>query len=52
MPELHEDSVYLAKLTEQAECYEEMVENMKRVASSDQELTLLISLPPQSHSIS
>ena len=55
-----EDSVYLAKLAEQAERYEgelfralasfyrtdndttssEMVENMKRVASSDQELTV------------
>ncbi|KAH9012499.1 hypothetical protein EDB85DRAFT_2222930 [Lactarius pseudohatsudake] len=52
MPELREDSVHLAKLAEQAERYEEMVENMKRVASSDQELTLLISLPPRSHSIS
>jgi hypothetical protein len=29
-----EDSVYLAKLAEQAERYEEMVENMKTVASS------------------
>ncbi|EMR09901.1 protein BMH1 [Pneumocystis murina B123] len=35
-----EDSVYLAKLAEQAERYEEMVESMKRVASSDQELTV------------
>jgi len=35
-----EDSVYLAKLAEQAERYEEMVENMKHVASSDQELTV------------
>jgi len=35
-----EDSVYLAKLAEQAERYEEMVENMKTVASSDQELTV------------
>ncbi|KAJ7459191.1 14-3-3 protein [Mycena galericulata] len=33
-------SVYLAKLAEQAERYEEMVENMKRIASSDQELTV------------
>ena len=60
MPETREDSVYLAKLAEQAERYEgtctdrarcrcvsiyvlsiaEMVENMKRVASSDQELTV------------
>ena len=35
-----EDSVYLAKLAEQAERYEEMVENMKRIASSDEELTV------------
>ncbi|RXK36674.1 protein BMH1 [Tremella mesenterica] len=36
-----EDSVYQAKLAEQAERYEaEMVENMKTVASSDQELTV------------
>ncbi|KAF8260240.1 hypothetical protein EI94DRAFT_1706436 [Lactarius quietus] len=35
MPNSHEDSVYLDKLAEQAEHYEEMVENMKRVASSD-----------------
>ncbi|BFZ60623.1 hypothetical protein YB2330_001663 [Saitoella coloradoensis] len=35
-----EDSVYLAKLAEQAERYEEMVENMKTVASADQELTV------------
>ncbi|KAI9452695.1 hypothetical protein BJY52DRAFT_1124150 [Lactarius psammicola] len=40
MPESHEDSVYLAKLAEQAEHYEEMVENMKRVTLSDQELTV------------
>jgi hypothetical protein len=40
MSESREDSVYLAKLAEQAERYEEMVENMKRVASSDQELTV------------
>ena len=58
MPDTREDSVYLAKLAEQAERYEgrlygclvsrpdidrhatEMVENMKRVASSDQELTV------------
>ncbi|CAO1634853.1 unnamed protein product [Sympodiomycopsis kandeliae] len=33
-------AVYLAKLAEQAERYEEMVENMKKVASSDQELTV------------
>jgi 14-3-3 protein epsilon len=56
MSQAREDSVYLAKLAEQAERYEgesssssspcsltvfaEMVENMKRVASSDQELTV------------
>lgn len=36
----HENAVYLAKLAEQAERYEEMVENMKVVASSDVELTV------------
>jgi len=36
----YEDSVYLAKLAEQAERYEEMVENMKTVASADQELSV------------
>ncbi|KAF3929839.1 hypothetical protein ABW20_dc0109841 [Dactylellina cionopaga] len=36
----HEDHVYLAKLAEQAERYEEMVENMKLVAGSNQELTV------------
>lgn len=35
-----EDSVYLAKLAEQAERYEEMVENMKAVACSGQELSV------------
>ncbi|CDR45889.1 CYFA0S20e01332g1_1 [Cyberlindnera fabianii] len=35
-----EDSVYLAKLAEQAERYEEMVENMKAVAGSGQELSV------------
>ncbi len=35
-----ENSVYLAKLAEQAERYEEMVENMKNVASSGQELSV------------
>ena len=35
-----EDSVYLAKLAEQAERYEEMVESMKEVASSGQELSV------------
>ncbi|KAF9462569.1 14-3-3 domain-containing protein [Collybia nuda] len=34
------DSVYFAKLAEQAKRYEEMVENMDSVASSDQELTV------------
>lgn len=32
-------SVYLAKLCEQAERYDEMVENMKIVASADVELS-------------
>ncbi|KAK9767475.1 14-3-3 protein [Basidiobolus ranarum] len=32
--------VYLAKLAEQAERYDEMVENMKKVACSDQELSV------------
>jgi 14-3-3 protein epsilon len=36
----YEDAVYLAKLAEQAERYEEMVENMKTVASAGQELTV------------
>ncbi|KAK8124977.1 14-3-3 protein [Apiospora kogelbergensis] len=36
----HEDAVYLAKLAEQAERYEEMVENMKVVASEDRDLTV------------
>ncbi|KAL8989707.1 MAG: hypothetical protein Q9177_001465 [Variospora cf. flavescens] len=36
----YENSVYLAKLAEQAERYEEMVENMKNVASADQELSV------------
>lgn len=35
-----ENSVYLAKLAEQAERYEEMVQNMKAVASSGQELSV------------
>ncbi|KAJ7648643.1 14-3-3 protein-domain-containing protein [Mycena polygramma] len=39
-PSLQVKTVYLAKLAEQAERYAEMVENMKRVASSDQELTV------------
>ncbi|MCJ1343504.1 14-3-3 protein [Peltigera leucophlebia] len=36
----YENHVYLAKLAEQAERYEEMVENMKNVASADQELSV------------
>jgi len=36
----YEDSVFLAKLAEQAERYEEMVENMKAVAGADQELSV------------
>ncbi|KAG7131093.1 14-3-3 protein like [Verticillium longisporum] len=35
-----EDAVYLAKLAEQAERYEEMVENMKIVAGEDRDLTV------------
>lgn len=35
-----EDSVYLAKLAEQAERYEEMVENMKAVATAGDELSV------------
>mmetsp|Transcript_30356 Transcript_30356/g.49052 ORF Transcript_30356/g.49052 Transcript_30356/m.49052 type:complete len:258 (+) Transcript_30356:123-896(+) len=40
MAEAREDSVYLAKLAEQAERYDEMVEAMKRVAKLDVELTV------------
>ncbi|KAJ3745962.1 14-3-3 domain-containing protein [Lentinula raphanica] len=40
MPESCEDSVYLPKLAEQAEHYEEMVENMNCVVSTDGELTV------------
>ncbi|KAK4908029.1 14-3-3 protein [Elasticomyces elasticus] len=36
----HEDSVYLAKLAERAERYDDMVENMKTVASASQELSV------------
>ncbi|KAL8903268.1 MAG: hypothetical protein Q9207_004037 [Kuettlingeria erythrocarpa] len=36
----YENFVYLAKLAEQAERYEEMVDNMKNVASADQELSV------------
>jgi len=35
-----EDNVYMAKLAEQAERYEEMVESMKKVAKLDVELTV------------
>ncbi|KAF6020118.1 hypothetical protein EB796_021560 [Bugula neritina] len=35
-----DDNVYLAKLAEQAERYDEMVESMKKVAILDQELTV------------
>jgi len=35
-----EESVYMAKLAEQAERYDEMVESMKKVASLDVELTV------------
>ncbi|EPZ32100.1 14-3-3 protein [Rozella allomycis CSF55] len=35
-----EDFVFLAKLSEQAERYDEMVENMKRVAGTDTELSV------------
>jgi len=38
--ESREDSVYMAKLAEQAERYDEMVEAMKRVAKQDVELTV------------
>ncbi|CAF0982149.1 unnamed protein product [Rotaria sp. Silwood1] len=40
MSATREDDVYQAKLAEQAERYEEMVESMKRVAKVDQELTV------------
>ncbi|KAF9280824.1 14-3-3 protein [Mortierella alpina] len=40
MAETRENHVYLAKLAEQAERYEEMVKNMKNVASADKELTV------------
>ncbi|KAF9948864.1 14-3-3 protein [Mortierella alpina] len=40
MAETRESHVYLAKLAEQAERYEEMVQNMKNVASADKELTV------------
>jgi 14-3-3 protein epsilon len=40
MSEAREDHVYMAKLSEQAERYDEMVENMKKVACSNVELTV------------
>jgi len=40
MPASRDDDVYQAKLAEQAERYEEMVESMKKVAKTDQELTV------------
>jgi len=40
MAEARADFVYMAKLAEQAERYDEMVENMKQVASTGQELTV------------
>eukprot|EP01132_Coremiostelium_polycephalum_P005181 gene5181-6449_t len=40
MSETREDNVYMAKLAEQAERYEEMVDAMKRVAKLDVELTV------------
>lgn len=40
MPASRDDDVYQAKLAEQAERYEEMVDSMKKVAKTDQELTV------------
>jgi len=40
MSDLREGNVYSAKLAEQAERYDEMVESMKRVACADVELTV------------
>lgn len=40
MPASRDDDVYQAKLAEQAERYEEMVDSMKKVAKMDQELTV------------
>jgi len=40
MAETREDNVYQAKLAEQAERYDEMVESMKKVAIADGELTV------------
>jgi len=38
--EIRGDAVYMAKLAEQAERYDEMVDNMKEVAASNEELTV------------
>jgi len=40
MTDARADSVYMAKLAEQAERYDEMVNSMKEVATSDQDLTV------------
>jgi len=40
MSDSREENVYMAKLAEQAERYDEMVQNMKRVACLDTELTV------------
>ncbi|UJR37111.1 hypothetical protein I4U23_029815 [Adineta vaga] len=40
MPATRDDDVYQAKLAEQAERYEEMVDSMKKVGKMDQELTV------------
>jgi len=40
MPASRDDDVYQAKLAEQAERYEEMVDYMKNVAKQDVELTI------------
>ncbi|KAJ2777375.1 DNA repair helicase rad25, partial [Coemansia linderi] len=37
---MRDDYVYMAKLSEQAERYDEMVENMKKVAAEEQELSV------------
>jgi hypothetical protein len=44
MPDSREDSVYLAELAKQAECYEEMVENMKWVCCLTRTLLVLAVL--------
>jgi len=40
MSDSREENVYMAKLAEQAERYDEMVQNMKRVSCLDTELTV------------